>query len=199
MRKIFKVLSLLMVAMMVLALVGCSSSGESPEKSVENFLGALKKADLNEAKLYLPSDERGNFEFDDENQEKMVKPLMGNIEYKVLSSKTKGDTATVKVSITVPDMSELLQKIMQDAIKKAMDAAAKGEELDQKKMEQEIMDQLAEGLKASDIKKTTSEVEVNLKKNKDKDKDEKSWIFEDSESLGKALTGGLEESIKQLQ
>ncbi|MDF2656994.1 MAG: hypothetical protein K0R19_3468, partial [Bacillota bacterium] len=105
-----KMLSYLLILILVLALVGCG--GESAEQAVKNTFDAIKSNDRETASKYIDYDELLNVgesgeaslgEMDEESQE-MAELILKHFDYKIISSKEEGDTATVTAEITNVNM-----------------------------------------------------------------------------------------------
>ncbi len=102
--------ALLCVALM-LGTMGCgdSSGSGSPEQVVKDFWEAFKQGDFEEAKTYLSEDiadtalEDMSLE-DDPLTAAMVEAVIDLMDLEVIGSSVDGDSATVEVELTMPDM-----------------------------------------------------------------------------------------------
>ncbi|MDF2656120.1 MAG: hypothetical protein K0R19_2594 [Bacillota bacterium] len=180
-----KMLSYLLILIMVLALVGCG--GESAEQAVKNTFDAIKSNDRETASRYIDYDELLNVgesgeaslgEMDEESQ-KMAELILKHFNYKIISSKEEGDTATVTAEITNVNM----QTIMASFISEAFSLAFSG--LNEEQMAEEMSNKFTELINREDNETVTKTVDIALTKDGD------SWKVDMSEEAGDAIFGGM--------
>ena len=180
-----KMLSYLLILILVLALVGCG--GESAEQAVKNTFDAIKSNDRETASKYIDYDELLNVgesgeaslgEMDEESQE-MAELILKHFDYKIISSKEEGETATVTAEITNVNM----QTIMASFISEAFSLAFSG--LNEEQMAEEMSNKFTELINREDNETVTKTVDIALTK------DGNSWKVDMSEEAGDAIFGGM--------
>lgn len=180
-----KMLSYLLILILVLTLVGCG--GESAEQAVKNTFDAIKSNDRETASKYIDYDKLLNVgesgeaslgEMDEESQE-MAELILKHFDYKIISSKEEGDTATVTAEITNVNM----QTIMASFLSEAFSLAFSG--LNEEQMAEEMSNKFTELINREDNETVTKTVDIALTKDGD------SWKVDMSEEAGDAIFGGM--------
>jgi hypothetical protein len=177
-----KIMSILLVLLLVFGLTACG--GESPEQAVSNALSAVKEMNMKTASKYLDynklmNEGESSEESDNVNSDVMMKLILKKFDYKVISSSTDANSATVKVEITNTDMSKIIADFFPEMFGLAFSGLSK-EQLDDKYLE--IFTNL---MNRPDNKIITKTVEIKLTKN------DKSWEVGMSDELADAIYGGM--------
>jgi hypothetical protein len=176
-----KFITAVLLCFLVISLAGCG--GESPEQAVNNALGAIKTADVDTASKYIDynglmkTGESGSV--NSEESEEMVKLMMKNLTYKVISSTENGDEATVQAEITNTDMS----KIMSEFISEAFSLAFSG--LSEEQMNAEMTNKFNELLNRDGNETVTKTVDIELTKAGSR------WKIKISDDFADAVFGGM--------
>ena len=195
MKKIIKTtVSLLLVVTMLLSFAGCSKTSGA-ERAVKNLFNAFKALDFEKAQKYIDT---GALEIDGAGElleggaETFMKKIFGKLEYKIVGAEEKDEnTVTVKVSMTSVDMGPVLADFVAKALEYALSNVLSNPSEEEKEKEMEkILDEI---LSASDLKKTTSEVQLTVVKGED------GWKVASGDTLTDALFGGLSEALDDLQ
>lgn len=117
---------------------GDKNKGETPDQAVANALTAIKKIDIDNIQKYFVFED---LFVDNLEAEEIVEDidnarlLVDKLNFKIISSSTEGDIATVKTEITNTDMSVILDEYVQQAMALAFSNAFAG---DAAKSEQEM-------------------------------------------------------------
>ena len=98
---------------MLFAITACNSN--TPEKSLEKMLNALKKGDL-ETLVALQGNEGAANELSDEEKD-LYKAMYGNLKFKIGKAEIEDEKATVEIEVTMIDMSKIMTKTMTEAMK----------------------------------------------------------------------------------
>ncbi len=189
-----------LIAALILTMLttACTLGAEKPEKTVSNALDAIKKQDEKKMVKYITYEELMNFE-DTESEEskeafdnqEIMKLFFKNLDYKIKSTKTKDNEATVKTQITNIDMKTVMQQYLTEAFQIAFADAftTDGTELSEEQINQKFEQILIDKMSAKDLQTITTEVEIKLQK-----KDNK-WKIQLDDKLQDAITGGLLTSL----
>lgn len=180
-----KVFIIFLVLTLIAGLAGCV--GESPDKAVENALDAVKNANKELASKYLDYDElMGKGEFsengiteDDADSEAIVKLILKNLEYKVISTNIDGESAIVETEITNIDMSNIIA----DFIPELFRAALSG--LSEEQLNDKYLELFTNLINRPDNKTVTNTVKIRLSK------DDTNWKIDMSDELADAILGGM--------
>jgi len=179
-----KVLSIMLAFVLIFSFAGCG--GEAPQKTVEKTLNAIKAADSKKASAYIDYNKLVKITTErlgTSHSTDKIKLIFANLQYKVISSSTKGNSATVKVKITNTDMSAVMANLYQEAIKVAM--SSDGKDAKEKKMF-ETYQNLMDHYSKSTVDNTVS---IQLLKLKGK------WQIQSDDALTNAILGGLIKSL----
>lgn len=179
-----KIFVLFLVLTLTAGLTGCG--GESPEQAVKNALDAVKNMNKETASKYLDYNElisEGSASEDateeDADSEAMMKLILNNLDYKIVSSTIDGDSAIVETEITNIDMSN----VMADFIPEVFGLAFSG--LSEDELNVKYMDIFTNLMNRKDNKTVTNTVKIQLSKA------DGSWNIDMSDELADAILGGI--------
>ncbi|MDH4421322.1 MULTISPECIES: DUF4878 domain-containing protein [Bacillus] len=167
MKKIKKLLLLMMVVgLTVGVLAGCAK----PKATVEEFLTALQKGDIDKARTFVVSEKefsKLNEKTEDAETKAMLSAITKNFKFEKLEEVSKNDDkAEVKVKVTSADLSVAVTKAMGEVMPMAFASAfSEDKEQSEKAMTSAIIKHLSD----KDAIMATREVTLNLKKDKDGD------------------------------
>ncbi|MDR4985658.1 hypothetical protein RGU74_18690 [Bacillus cereus] len=171
MKKVKKLLLLMMVVgLTVGVLAGCAN----PKDTVEEFLTAMQKDDIEKARTFVVSDKefsKLNEKTDDAEAKAMLSAIMKNFKFEKLEEVSKNDDkAEVKVKITSADLSVAVTKAMGEVMPMAFASAfSEDKEQSEKAIEKTMTSAIIKHLSDKDATMATREVTLNLKKDKDGD------------------------------
>lgn len=177
-----KLLALLLCFTLMIVFAGCG--GESPDQAVNKAFDALKAADIETASQYISYDEltkevQSKGENANVESEQMLKLMLKNLKYKIISSTVDGDSAAVKAEITNTDMSGIIADFIPEAFSLVFSGLSE-EQLNNKYME--IFTALID---RPDNKTVTKTVEIKLSKH------DSSWKINVDDELADAIFGGM--------
>lgn len=187
-----KFVSTCLLLVLVLSLTACSSKPD-PNIAAKGFLDAVKQLDFDKAATFMKNDGSVEaFKYDDADQEKIIKAIFSKIEYQLDEPVIKDANGTVKAKITAVDLSKVTEKMISDLLPKMMAQALSGEEIDEKKQQDMMMEYLVNSISDSSVAKAVTDIEIKLVK------DKKAWLVEPSDDLLNALTGNFEKAFQGL-
>lgn len=206
MRKISKILVVLILIAFMPILTSCSTN--SPEGTVKAYLEAVKNydkekigtfgsasksfsKDLSDFTTTSDSKKNKNKKNSDDSGDEIIKMVVENLSYEIVSSEEKDDTATVKVKITNKDYGAQMETYISKIIVYAFSHWDESE----KKIEKYYVDQFKNAIKTgyeSDAT-ITKEVDVKLKKKDDK------WEILENDKLDNAILGNMMEVINSFE
>lgn len=160
----------------------------SPEKTVDKYLAAVEKMDMDTASNYVKeqattSTGQSNINNDPEG-EQILRAITQKMSHKIISSTKTGNTAQVVTSITSPDLLRIVSSVMSDLLPMAF-ASAFSEGSDDDNMDQLTQQYFMNALTDPNIPLTTQEVKINLIQENGK------WLILADDNLTNALTGNL--------
>ncbi|RCX13505.1 uncharacterized protein DUF4878 [Anaerobacterium chartisolvens] len=188
-----KAIILCLLFTLTASLASCTSASGSPDKAVSSFFEAIKEADVNTASKYLSS-ASDDLTYDDEEQEKIMKKIFNNLDYKIISTEKDGDTATVNVKITSPDLVKIVSEMISELMPKLFEMALSGDENADQNSEELIKQYFDNSLSSPDMPLISSDVEIKLSYSKDK----KSWLIVPDDSLINAMTGNAAKAFAEM-
>ncbi|MEA1009792.1 MULTISPECIES: DUF4878 domain-containing protein [Bacillus cereus group] len=171
MKKIKKLLLLMMVVgLTVGVLAGCAN----PKDTVEEFLTALQKGDIDKARTFVVSEKefsKLNEKTDDAEAKAMLSAITKNFKFEKLEEVSKNDDkAEVKVKVTSADLSVAVTKAVGEVMPMAFASAfSEDKEQSEKAIEKTMTSAIIKHLSDKDAIMATREVTLNLKKDKDGD------------------------------
>lgn len=144
-----KLLSIILTAIFVISLVGCSSSPK-PEDVVDTFLKSTQALDIEKMAECMESDIQDDLkEITLEDSDESLKDFMdyfrknaSKMTYEIKEAKVDGDSAVVTVDCKYIDGSEALENAFSEVFDEALERAFNGGEMS----ESEIQDKLVENL-----------------------------------------------------
>ncbi|KAJ49580.1 uncharacterized lipoprotein YehR (DUF1307 family) [Clostridium tetanomorphum] len=192
MKTIFKkLMPAIFIAILSISLMGC---GAKPDETAKNFLEAIKQQDIQKAaSLVKDNSSKKELKFDNKEQEKIVKAIFSKVDYSLGEVEKKGDTATVKASITSIDLPKITGKMITELLPTMMSQAFSEGKVDEKKQETMVLEHMLKSINDAKAAKTKTDVTIKLVKN------DKGWLIEPNEELINALTGNFYSATKQLQ
>ncbi|WP_027625060.1 DUF4878 domain-containing protein [Clostridium lundense] len=178
-----RLISVVLMTILAVSLVGC---GAKPEQTAKDFLDAIKQQDINKAaSLVKDNNSKEGLKYDNKEQEKMAKAIFSKLEYTLGKIDNKGDTATVKASITSLDLPKITTKLMADLLPTMMSQALSEEKVDEKKQEAMVLEQLLKSVNDPNAPKIKKDVDIKLVKV------DKEWRVDADEQLLNAITGDI--------
>ena len=157
-----KTAALLLALCMIFALAGCGSSSK-PDEVVSKFCGALKNFDLETMRSCVNGTDSDPLDFDEEETPaevlKILKSNAGKITYAIGETKVSGETGTVDVDFTYPDVTVAVTTAMGEYFMQALSMAFSG--ADEEDMEKLLEDTLIEKLKETPATEATASIQFN--------------------------------------
>lgn len=168
------------VAVVVVAIIACMlMMKDSPKKVVENAFTELKTGSYAQQML------AGLVQGEDGLNAEAQKLLFEKLEWKVISEKEEGETATVEVEVTNKDFKTIIGNYMQKALKAAFSSG-------QNISDEEMTNYLIEELNNEEVQTVTNTQSIKLEKKEGK------WeVVEDDDFINVVLPG-LNEAVKAL-
>ncbi len=157
------------VVAVIATIIAMSTGNNSPKKAVEDELKQLKTG------AYAQELLSGFVQEEDGFNTEAQKLLFEKLEWKILSEKEEGETATVEVEITNKDFKAIMGNYMQKALKAAMTG---------KTTENDMTNYLMEELRNEEIGTVTQTQSITLEK-----KDGKWEVVEDDNFVNSVLPG----------
>lgn len=175
-----KSLAVIFTFVMAFSCISCGEKIDPPDKVVASYLDALKNGDLTSAKAFV-NEENDEIlsETEDESANTLIKSILKNLTYEVVSTDVKDTTATVKASIKNIDMKTVMGEVFSELLSLAFSG------LDAEALEAKQNEAFAKALETN--KETIKETEVNIQL----EKKETGWIIIPTEDLADGITGGL--------
>ncbi|EJR56554.1 hypothetical protein IIM_00486 [Bacillus cereus VD107] len=169
-----KVKQLLLLMMVVGLTVGVLAGCTNPKDTVEEFLTAVQKGDLEKARTFVESDKefsKLNDKTDDADGKAMLSAITKSFKFEKLEEVSKkDDKAEVKVKVTSVDLSVAVTKAMGEVMPMAFASAfSEDKEQSEKAIEKTMTSAVIKHLSDKDAIMATREVTLNLKKDKDGD------------------------------
>lgn len=162
------------VAVIVAIIVGIVSMKDSPKKAVEDTFNQLKTG------AYAQEMLSGIMQGGDSVEAEAQKLFFEKLQWKILSEKEEGETATVEVEVTNKDFKTIMSNYMQKALKAAFSGNTS---------EDEMSNYLMEELRNEEVQTVTNTHTLTLQKQNGK------WKITDEETFVKAVLPGLAEAI----
>jgi Domain of unknown function (DUF4878) len=201
MKKMKKLLLLMMVVGLTFGvLAGCSST--EPKDTVQEFLTAIQKGDIEKAHTYVDSADKG-YDFskmmetkDGISGKEVLDAITKNYKFEApVEVSKKDDTAEVKVKITSVDMSVAITKTLGEVMPMAFASAfSEDKEQAEQTMEKLATTTMIKHLSAEDATMATREVTLNLKKDT-----EGNYKIVSDENLQEALLANSKEMDKMFE
>jgi hypothetical protein len=118
MKKVSLFFAVMLAVMLAAGAMGCGGSQKGdPEQVVEDYWSAVQKGDLETAESYQ-SQSLGTTAIDEVNgtggaQLELFSEVMKTVTMEIVGSEQKGDSATVSLVLTLPDMEVVGNEIME--------------------------------------------------------------------------------------
>lgn len=179
------VVTVILVAALAIGIVCTILLQDTPSKSIDAMLMALKTGDFIKAEEFVNYQEMvQSFELADGENAESQKLFFDRLEWNINEIKKDVNTATAQVEITNKDYKTILSNYMQKVLKIAFSG--------QSMSEQEMQNSLIEELKNQEVQTATNMVTMQLEK-----KDGK-WRVISNEDLMFGLMPGLKEAMDSL-
>ncbi len=167
-----KLISIILALALVLALAGCGGggNGETPEGTVKTFCEGLKAYDFKKVAGTIKGGDPGDLDDAGANMPegfmKYLKDWAGKLKYKIGEVKADGNTATVTLTLTYTDASELMAAAVKDTLQEAIKAAMSGD-VSQEKMMSIMMECIDKAVKEHKTAEGTLTATFKLEKTAD--------------------------------
>lgn len=188
-----KLVGILLILILVISIAGCSRA-PSPDDTVKSFMKALVEADYATAAKLVDSNQSFTELVntpEEEEGKKLVEAVLAKISYQTGQSTVSGGNATVPLSITAPDLAQIVGlviiEVMPTVIALAFSGATSQEQVDTLFMAsfmKHINDPSAPQLK--------SDISVQLVKK------DNIWLIAPDDALINAITGNLQTAWAEL-
>lgn len=171
------------------ALTGCIKKTQTPEEVVKSYFAAFKTNDTAAMeKLIIPMDSSSSSSSTSSSADSdaMFKALYAKVEGQIEEkAKISGDTASVKVKITAPDMKKIMSNEISKAFSQAFTNAFSGSSASSEDTDAQMTKNVTSDLSQADVALTTTEMNIQLTKKNGK------WMIQSSQNFADAMTGGL--------
>lgn len=170
---------------------------KSALKTVDGMFTALKTGNEDEIKQYINIDDEENNEAEDTTEsvidnEEMLKTVVQNLNYEVISTDTKLNSCTVKLNVSNKDFKTVFQNYIAQAFSLAISSAFGG--MTDEEMNAKMEEYLIEQYNSESIGTITNELTLNMKKEKGK------WNIDcDKDQLLNAIMPGYSEVMQSLE
>ena len=191
MKKTFKaLLAVVLAVVMVFSLTACGAAKKA-EKTVENYFTALCNKEFDEAQKYIKADEKeeettgGEEKKEDIANDAFSQYFFDTFKYEIIESeKADSKTVNVKIKLDTADMTKILPEYLKYAIGLGFSAA-----FDETYTDEMVDKKLNDFMVASLTSENTSrrQVEVTAKVVKIDGR----WIIDADEKFIDAMTGGM--------
>ncbi|MBK5242551.1 DUF4352 domain-containing protein [Clostridium sp.] len=179
-----KILKIVAVIIFSLSFVAC---GAKPDATVKNFFTSVQKSDIAAMVNYINKDvNEDSFQYEDADQEKVIKSVFSKVSYEIVSFSVTGKTAVVKTRVTSIDLPKIYGQLMTDMLPTLFAQALSGETED---ADAQIMTSFINSLNDPNVSKTTVDVDIKLIKG------DKGWLIEVNDDLENALTGNMSKAL----
>ncbi len=182
MKKIRSIITAILVFILALSLSGCSTKNDTPEAVVDKALGALQTSDFETASKYFDTDigaSIGSSADQDDLNTQIIKRLMDNLQYTIVSSEENDTTAEVTVKIKNISMADVIQDYVSEAYSYVISNPSSDN------LESELSNILITSFDNNIENLTENEVTLSL------DKTDNGWIIKADTDFIDALTGGM--------
>ena len=192
MKKVFRAVTIVCaVAFSISTLVtGCAKKVMSPEKVIQTYFSELKAGEVTKAADLVIAMDSGTSSDSSSSStaesDTMYKAMFSKIDAKAEGkAKISGNTASVKVKITAPDMKKIMtneiSKMFSEALSNAFSDSSTSSEDTNSQMTADVTKELSQ----ADVALTSTEMDVQLKKQNGQ------WKIEGTKNFEDAVTGGL--------
>lgn len=192
MTKVFRAVAIVCVAAFSIStfVTGCAKKVMSPETVVKTYFSELKTGETTKAADLVIAMDSGTSSDSSSSataeSDSLYKAMFSKIDAETEGkAKINGNTATVKVKITAPDMKKIMtneiSKMFSDALANAFSSSSTSSEDTNTQMAVDVTKELSQ----PDVALTSTEMDVQLKKQNGQ------WKIESSKNFEDAVTGGL--------
>lgn len=172
----------ILVVLVALSLIACSTNPPPPKKTVVSFFDALQKGDLDRAATHLFSEDGSTPEVIpmEKDQEQIIITVFSKLLCEIKSESIEGDQATVKAAVTSLDLVRIVMQTMSELMPMAFAMAFSDnpDELDTL-AEQYMMNSLSD----PNAPTTVTNVDIALKKV------DNQWLIVPDDALLNSITG----------
>ena len=182
MKKLKKFIALSLLAISLVAFVGCNKT-ESPKEVVSEYFEDIKFNAENELVNNAIETENGEEEVFTKETEEALKELVKKLEYTVGDEKIDGDKATVNVTVKGVNLLELVTNTMNDAMGATVGAIFSNKEMDDKEINNIVNKTLLENIKKAKVDERKGTVTLNKRDNK--------WKLSTDDELSKLVLGNV--------
>ncbi|MDL2233710.1 DUF5105 domain-containing protein [Ruminococcaceae bacterium OttesenSCG-928-L11] len=175
---------------------------DGPSHVVKQFLTALKALDTSTMQQFLtdPDSEGailqvdGSMDFHDRLGMDFARAYLSAVDFSVDGETVRGNSAKVELSLSVPDLTDVITKLVVEITKYATSQALKGAPVD---AEAFLLDYIADNVKVEELPVASKTVSVSMRR-----EDDGSWRIDNSAKVNfglvDALTGGILEKLEGL-
>ncbi|WP_026896272.1 DUF4878 domain-containing protein [Clostridiisalibacter paucivorans] len=192
-----RLLFLILASLLVLTIGACSeeSRPNTPEHTVEAFLSSYKKGDIVKSVEYLENKTNNGIEqmrksFMENKNSKSNQAFLkafSKIQYKIIDSEIKEDSAVVNTKIIAPDLAKILGQLMKEAFQ--VNISKDSINSRENDIDEMIEDKFLEKVSSDDILMFTNTIKIKLIKK------DNVWLIKNSNELERAITGNLVNTI----
>ncbi len=206
MKKNIKTILVVVLAIIVVAAIICGAyfltmllQEKSALKTVDGMFTALKTGNEDEIKQYINIEETEKNNNSEENttdsvmdDEAMLKTVVQNLNYEVISTDTKLNNCTVKLNVSNKDFKTVFQNYIAQAFSLAISSAFGG--MTDEEMNAKMEEYLVEQYNSESIGTVANEITLNMKKENGK------WNIDcDKDQLLNAIMPGYSEVMQSLE
>lgn len=182
MKKLKKFIALSLLAISLVAFVGCNKT-ESPKEVVSEYFEDIKFNAENELVNNVIETENGEEEVFTKETEEALKDLVKKLEYTVGDEKIDGDKATVNVTVKGANLLELVTNTINDAMGATVGAIFSNKEMDDSEINNIVNKTLLENIKKAKVDERKGTVTLNKRDNK--------WKLSTDDELSKLVFGNV--------
>ena len=182
MKKLNKFIALSLLAISLVAFVGCNKT-ESPKEVVSEYFEDIKFNAENELVNNVIETENGEEEVFTKETEEALKDLVKKLEYTVGDEKIDGDKATVNVTVKGANLLELVTNTINDAMGATVGAIFSNKEMDDSEINNIVNKTLLENIKKAKVDERKGTVTLNKRDNK--------WKLSTDDELSKLVLGNV--------
>ena len=193
-----KLSALALSCTLLLSLAACAGGRDSAETVVENGIEAFQSSDQEAIQSYwgdtdftgdVGSSAGGSSSQDDDPSQALLEQLAGSLSYEITGSSEdeSAGTASVTVSFTNTDMSQVMSEFMSDIFSTALGYAflPEDQQPSDEEMNQIMMDSLMECMESNKENTVTNTVDISLSLVDDE------WKITPTDEVIDAMVGGM--------
>ena len=207
MKKSLKIALIVIIAIVVVASIICGGyfltiklQEKSALETVDSLFTALKSGNEDEIKQYINIDELNDDAENNEeettstmmNDDAMVKAMMQNLNYEVVSTDTKINNCTVQLNVSNKNLKTVIQNYITYAFSLAFSSAFGG--MTEEEMNAKMEEYFVEQFNSEDLETVRNQLTLNMKKENGK------WNIDcDKNQLLNAIMPGYSEMMESLE